>query len=379
MTFSLSVLDRVLFFAPHPDDEALAAAGLLQRVAATGGRAQLVFATSGDNNVWAQRYVERRWQIAESDRLRWGELRKREVRSAIQAMGLGKQAGLRFLNLPDQKITSLLRTVPARLSAILREEIDHFKPTLIIAPSLCDAHPDHSALSVAIALALEGSEHPSIPCYYYIVHHPRRMPASRTRVFHLSDDEQRRKRVAIGRYQSQLSLLPYRFTRFAQPTEVFYESDSPETMAAQHGLEMTQGSFSLNLSIDGPTLLERAQEILFVFSPFDADPVTWRINLGFPGKPFVLEDGRTGAFLRRVAGEKRSHHLQLSLPRALLPESQVGYLKIVARTLFFDRFGWFKVALPGATQSNAPFREREIGSETERFLLSETRLDPEAP
>ena len=75
MTIPLSESDRVLFFAPHPDDEALAAAGLLQRAALVGARAHLVFVTNGDNNVWAQRYVERRWQIAESDRLRWGELR----------------------------------------------------------------------------------------------------------------------------------------------------------------------------------------------------------------------------------------------------------------------------------------------------------------
>jgi hypothetical protein len=36
MTISLSESDRVLFFAPHPDDEGLAAAGLLQRVALVG-------------------------------------------------------------------------------------------------------------------------------------------------------------------------------------------------------------------------------------------------------------------------------------------------------------------------------------------------------
>src|SRR5580693_1933712 len=172
MAISLSQFDRVLFFAPHPDDEGLAAAGLLQRIASQGGRAHLVFVTNGDNNVWAQRYVERRWRIADSDRLRWGELRKQEVRAAAQTIGLGKRGSLRFLNLPDQELTSLLRKVPARLSAILREEIDQFKPTLIIAPSIYDAHPDHSALSVAIGLALERSAHPSTPCYYYIVHRP---------------------------------------------------------------------------------------------------------------------------------------------------------------------------------------------------------------
>jgi LmbE family N-acetylglucosaminyl deacetylase len=377
MTIPLSEFDRVLFFAPHPDDEGLAAAGLLQRVTLIGARAHLVFATNGDNNVWAQRYVERRWQIAESDRFRWGELRKREVRAAGQAMGLGKQASLRFLNLPDQEITSLLRKVPARLSAILREEIDQFKPTLVIAPSLYDAHPDHSALSVAIALALERSAHPSTPCYYYIVHHPRRMPRSPTQELRLTDGEQRRKRAAIDCYRSQLHLFPDRFTRFAQPSEVYYQSDSPEIVASQYGFEMSHESLNLELEIDAPQLLERAREILFVFSPSDVDPITWRINLRFGGKPFVLEDAGTGAFLRQIGGEKRLNHLRLSLPITLLPESQTGYLKIVARTLFFDRFGWFKIALPNLTRENVASRMRE--AEKKQFFLSEIPLDPDTP
>ena len=376
MTIPLFESDRVLFFAPHPDDEGLAAAGLLHRVALVGARAHLVFATNGDNNVWAQRYVERRWRIAESDRLRWGELRKREVRAATQTMGLGKQGSLRFLNLPDQQITSLLAKVPARLSAILREEIDQFKPTLIVAPSIYDAHPDHSALSVAIGLALERSARPSTPCYYYIVHRPHQMPASSTGDLRLTEAEQRRKRATIDCYRSQLHLFPERFTRFAQPIEVYYKSDPPETAAKHYGFEMTHEPLGLNLEVDAPELLQRAQEMLFVFSPFDADPITWRINLRFRRKPFVLEDGGTGAFLRQLEGEKRANHLRLSLPIALLPESQTGYLKIVARTLFFDRFGWFKIALPNRTQTDAASRTRE--AETEQFSLSETPLDPEA-
>ncbi len=299
MTISLSESDRVLFFAPHPDDEGLAAAGLLQRVALVGARAHLVFATNGDNNVWAQRYVERRWRITESDRLRWGELRKREVRAAAETMGLGKRGTLRFLNLPDQEMTSLLRKIPARLSAILREEIDQFKPTLIIAPSIYDAHPDHSALSVAIGLATERSARPSTPCYCYIVHQPHRLPVSPTRELHLTEEERLRKRATIDCYGSQLHLFPERFTRFAQPTEAYYQSDPTETAAVHHGLRVSHGPLSLNLEIDAPQLLQRAREILFVFSPYDADPITWRINLRFGRRPFVLEDGGTGAFLGR--------------------------------------------------------------------------------
>jgi LmbE family N-acetylglucosaminyl deacetylase len=378
MTIPLSESDRVLVLAPHPDDEGLAAAGLLQRAALVGARVHLVFATNGDNNVWAQRYVERRWQIAESDRLRWGELRKREVRAAIQAMSLGKKTSLRFLNLPDQEITSLLRKVPARLSAILREEIDQFKPTLMIAPSVYDAHPDHSSFSVAIGLALERSEHPSTRCYFYIIHPPRQMPRSQIRALRLTDGERHKKRAAIDCYRSQLHLFPERFTRFARSTEIYYEPDPPETVATRYGFEMSRTSLNLNLEIDAPQLLRRAREILFVFSPCDVDPITWRINLRFPRKPLVLEDAGTGAFLRQIEGKKNSRYLEISLPITLLPASQTAYLKIVTRALFFDRFGWFRIALPSRMEADQVTRKRAISSEGKQLSLSETPLDPEA-
>ena len=378
MRIPLSESDRVLFLAPHPDDEGLAAAGLLQRAALVGARVRLVFATNGDNNVWAQRYVERRWQIAESDRLRWGELRKREVRAAVQAMSLGKKTSLRYLNLPDQEITSLLRKVPARLSAILREEIDQFKPTLVIAPSVYDAHPDHSSLSVAIGLALERSERPSTRCYFYIIHPPRKMPRSQIRALRLTDGERYKKRAAIDCYRSQLHLFPERFTRFARSTEIYYEPDPPEAVATRYGFEMSRTSLNLNLEIDAPQLLRRAREILFVFSPCDVDPVTWRINLRFRRKPLVLEDAGTGAFLRQIEGKKNSKYLEISLPIELLPESQIAYLKIVTRAPFFDRFGWFKITLPSRVEADQVARELAISSEAKQLSLSETPLDPEA-
>ena len=378
MTITLSEFDRILFFAAHPDDEGLAAAGLLRRAALLGARVHLVFATNGDNNVWAQRWVERRWQVAESDRLRWGELRKREVRAAMEVMGLKRQASLRFLNFPDQAMTSFLRKAPARLSAILREEIDRFKPTLIIAPALYDAHPDHSALSVAIALAVERSDRPATRCYYYIIHRPRRMPESVIRELRLTDGEQHRKRNAIDCYRSQLHLFPKRFTRFAQPTEIYYESDPPETVATRYGFVTSRTMRDLNLEIAAPLLLRRAREILFVFSPGDADPITWRINLGCRRKPLVLEDAGTGAFLRQIVGREESRRLQISLPSALLPDSRTAYLKINARTLFFDRFGWFKIALPDRKDFDSAAQRREISSEVKQRSVSETPLDPEA-
>ena len=44
----LSKNTRLMVFSPHPDDESLAAAGLIQRVLSLGGSVKVVFMTSGD-------------------------------------------------------------------------------------------------------------------------------------------------------------------------------------------------------------------------------------------------------------------------------------------------------------------------------------------
>ena len=50
--FAFSQLDRVLFVAPHPDDESLGGGGLLRRTFAAQIPVRVLFATNGDNNPW---------------------------------------------------------------------------------------------------------------------------------------------------------------------------------------------------------------------------------------------------------------------------------------------------------------------------------------
>ena len=55
--------DRLLMLAPHPDDEALAAGGLLQRAIGADAEVRILYVTSGENNPWAQRANEWRWRL----------------------------------------------------------------------------------------------------------------------------------------------------------------------------------------------------------------------------------------------------------------------------------------------------------------------------
>ena len=103
----LTADDRVLMIAPHPDDESLATGGLIQRAVAAGAQVRVLFLTSGENNPWPQRFLERRCRISLEDRAQWGKRRRQEALAALAVLGTEEKSA-RFLNLPDQGITRLL-------------------------------------------------------------------------------------------------------------------------------------------------------------------------------------------------------------------------------------------------------------------------------
>ena len=49
-SFDITKDSRLLMIAPHPDDEALATGGLLQRAQAKGAQVYVAFLTDGENN-----------------------------------------------------------------------------------------------------------------------------------------------------------------------------------------------------------------------------------------------------------------------------------------------------------------------------------------
>src|ERR1700730_18250023 len=142
-----------MIVAPHPDDESLGTGGLLQRAFASQVPVQILFGTKGENNPWAQRFWERRRNIAPDERVEWGERRQQEALNAISVLG-GKPDCAKFLNLPDQGITRLLMKGDPKLLALFAKEIEEWRPTLVVIPTMLDTHPDHSALSVALSTVL---------------------------------------------------------------------------------------------------------------------------------------------------------------------------------------------------------------------------------
>src|SRR5260370_39255406 len=135
--FSFSKSDKVLVVAPHPDDESLGAGGLLQRIFAQRIPVRILFATNGENNPWAQRLWECRWQIGPNERVRWGQRRRQETLNAISTLG-GKTECARGLNLPELGTTNLLIQGDPALSVLNTHNLQGWETTASLIPTLDD-------------------------------------------------------------------------------------------------------------------------------------------------------------------------------------------------------------------------------------------------
>ena len=208
-------LERLLVVSPHPDDDAIAAGGLMQRARDV----RVLVVTDGERNPWPQRYMERRWFLNRDDAARWGALRRREVLCAVRALGY-ETSSVRFLGFPDSGIASLARRGDTRLREVLAQEIADFRPTLIVSPSAQDLHSDHRASAWYVHRAAPHDA----AIVTFVVHGG----GDRARIdttLQLTEPEMQRKRDAIACHESQLLLSRARFLSHAAPAEVFYRAE----------------------------------------------------------------------------------------------------------------------------------------------------------
>lgn len=218
-SYTLSPQDRVLVFAPHPDDEALGCGGLIQQAVGAGAQARVIFQTNGDNNPWPQRYVERRWTIDESCRVRWGARRQLEALRSVETLGLPATAAV-FLNLPDQGLTNLWQEKDARALALHVAELETFRPTLLVVPAHEDNHPDHVGSFALIQEAVKRAGM-ALPQWAYLIHRRWFHPEAAGLTLELTAAEKACKLAAIQCHETQLFLSRGRFCAYARDQEIF--------------------------------------------------------------------------------------------------------------------------------------------------------------
>lgn len=222
-THTLSAQDRVLVFAPHPDDEALGCGGLIQHAVAAGAQVRVIFQTDGDNNPWPQRYVEQRWSIDASCRQRWGARRRLEAVRSVQTLGLQADAAA-FFGLPDQGLSGLWQKRDERALALHVAELQTFRPTLLVVPSQDDNHPDHGASHALIQEAMRRAEM-DLPQWAYLIHRRWFCPEAAGLTLQLTLRQKARKLAAIECHETQLFLSSSRFCAYARDSEVFILSN----------------------------------------------------------------------------------------------------------------------------------------------------------
>ncbi|HEX7369835.1 MAG TPA: PIG-L family deacetylase [Rhodanobacteraceae bacterium] len=212
---------RLMVLAPHPDDESLAAGGLIQRALAGGAATSVVFVTDGENNPWPQRALEHRLWIGPRQRNAWAARRRAEADAALHALG-AQGIHVHRLGWPDGGVTwKLLDDAPA-MQAKLRELIEHERPTLLVLPDLVDRHPDHSAIHVLVEMVFQSMPGLLKPaCLGYLLHGRSQPGVPRRAVFTLTESELQSKRRAIEAHASQTALSRRRMMRSASATETF--------------------------------------------------------------------------------------------------------------------------------------------------------------
>src|SRR6185436_8859728 len=90
--------------APHPDDETLAAGGLIQRILRTGGTVRVVVLTAGDGYLEAAAALTGHDPPSRADYRALGAARAREIHEAMAALGV---RDLVLLDGPDDGLAAL--------------------------------------------------------------------------------------------------------------------------------------------------------------------------------------------------------------------------------------------------------------------------------
>ncbi len=202
---------RLLVLSPHPDDETLAAGGLLHDLTSIGWRTMVVVATDG---AASHPGVDELTNV-----------RAAECTHACEALGLSCPP--KFVGLPDGQLARHVANLAAVLTPML------FEADVVVGPRMDDGHSDHRAAAMALRLALGALRHPPLKWDFGVwawTHLPeRQLNLASARGFQMSPEGLDAKRCAMRAYLSQTTdrfgsvvLDAGMVERFTAPIEVFW-------------------------------------------------------------------------------------------------------------------------------------------------------------
>jgi LmbE family N-acetylglucosaminyl deacetylase len=365
----LTSRSRVMLFAPHPDDESLAAGVYLQRAVAAGAAVRVVYATNGERNCWPQRVLEGKVRIREIDRRRWGMRRQAEALAALHTLGVMRE-NVEFLSLPDQGLTDLLLGGCDETLQRLASTINAWYPTHLLMPSAADTHPDHSALAVLLGVAIDDYL-PSprrMTQLHYLVHGASESFTREACHLLCSPLEKKTKRKAIIRHVTQVALSRRRFLAYAKRPERFVLGDKKPMRAGDGPIRSclrSRGELRLHVAFTLKPL--RAEETSLYLLGHDAFGCLRRLRATLPGRRTKIDliESATGAIacVGRYDGDAFS--AEISLPMHGFADSRPVFVKLDRRLWFFDEAGWIEIAAPAvrmAASRPAATASRELAA-----------------
>ncbi len=235
---------RILVFSPHPDDDVIAMGGILRKLQMNGNEITVAYMTSGNIAVFdheVRRHldlmerVERGFgldpaplealrhrieafldgkrpgdvDIAEVQEIK-RSIRESEAVAALASLGIRREQA-RFLNLPFYR-TGQVRKDPIgeRDVEIVHGLLEEVRPELVFAAGdLSDPHGTHRMCLEAIERALEllGGAMPEL--WFYRGAWEEWPVSEATVLVPLSEEELRRKILAIFKHESQKDMAPF--------------------------------------------------------------------------------------------------------------------------------------------------------------------------
>ncbi len=193
--------DCILILAPHPDDEAIGCAGIIQEAVKIGAQIKIVFLTNGDHNQAAFIVYEKRLTMRKNEFIHMGEVRRKESIKAMQFLGVDEKNFI-FLGYPDFGTFTIFsrywgegkpfRSILTRISSVpykdnfsfgapykgesilndLKKIILEYRPNKIFVSHPADVNVDHKSfyLFLEVALADLKDNIPKPQIYPYLIH-----------------------------------------------------------------------------------------------------------------------------------------------------------------------------------------------------------------
>ncbi|PIQ84868.1 MAG: hypothetical protein COV73_06570 [Candidatus Omnitrophica bacterium CG11_big_fil_rev_8_21_14_0_20_43_6] len=318
--------ERVLILAPHPDDEGIACAGVIQKALKAGAQVRIVYLTNGDHNQFAFIVYEKRIPMRQSEFIHLGKVRQKESIKAMKFLGLSEK-DLVFLGYPDYGTFEIFckywqgpkpfRDRLTRISSVpysqnlsygaqyygenvlsdLTKEIMDYQPDKIFVSHPADVNVDHKTLYLFLQVALSDLEGRMVKpkVYPYLVHckgwpkprhyHPElalyppdKFTDSKLNWLrcNLNPEELVKKYRSILFYKSQTQSSAFYLLSFARKNELF--SDYPEVeLVPQSSLTDEDIVYS-----DASEMLKATEESI--------DPKQAEVTEGEGSVSFAVED-----------------------------------------------------------------------------------------